>query len=769
MTRVFLSHSSSDKKFVCTVAETFGDIAIIDERDFRAGARTMDEIVEKISDSKIFVAFLSQKSLDSDWVQKELALAIEHSERNDINILIFSLDRSVSYNDSRIPDKLRRHYNIKYVNKPEYAISRIRDEIRKLKFIQNPAYKEAETLFIGRSDLTRNFETDFANLNDDVPTFIVASNYYSGMGRRHFVRHALDKINILKHTENPISISLQKGDSIETFIIKLNSSIFDDEVSKANLKDLPLDKKQELLLRLVIDYKKYNRIIFIIDEGAIVLPNHEIVDWFVNLSQNPKLHNRLTFCIISSWSPSYKYLNNDNVGVSYHVDELDGIDTQNLFIRLLSIYGIKNLSFASKKEFISHLTGIPSQIKFAVQQIRSVGENIALTHIEDIKEHSDSYSFSLVEAIKKNNLAYQICLILANGSVSLDVIHDVFGESENVNSAITFLLDYSALEFLSGTITSVRLNPTLSDFIKRRSLKPDSDVVNRFQYAISTYTSKSLDELVIDDYSKFLLVIEDLIKNGKPIPDKYYIAPILIHNIIKDYHAGKYDSVESFCIKLLRQTNVDPQVLWELHYHLVRVYARTGRDKFWDALNNSSLKYIDREFLIGFFYRNKKNQSEIKNALQHFENVLNEDPNHRRARREIVNTYLLLDDYPNALKYAEENYKKSPSDILHLQSYFIALIRNKDFDSYTDGKVLVTLMENAKSNPDTRANDVLKCMKGEYAYWVKHEFSEAVEILTEAERTNQNRRYPLKALLLIYLREGMPDKIHEIKRKLSDL
>ena len=206
-------------------------------------------------------------------------------------------------------------------------------------------------------------------------------------------------------------------------------------------------------------------------------------------------------------------------------------------------------------------------------------ENIALTHIEDIKEHSDSYSFSLVEAIKKNNLAYQICLILANGSVSLDVIHDVFGESENVNSAITFLLDYSALEFLSGTITSVRLNPTLSDFIKRRSLKPDSDVVNRFQYAISTYTSKSLDELVIDDYSKFLLVIEDLIKNGKPIPDKYYIAPILIHNIIKDYHAGKYDSVESFCIKLLRQTNVDPQVLWELHYHLVRVYARTGRSE----------------------------------------------------------------------------------------------------------------------------------------------------------------------------------------------
>lgn len=76
MNRIFLSHSSSDKDYVRHIADNLGDAAIIDERDFAAGARTMDEIIEKIDDSKIFVAFLSSRALDSDWVQKELALAI---------------------------------------------------------------------------------------------------------------------------------------------------------------------------------------------------------------------------------------------------------------------------------------------------------------------------------------------------------------------------------------------------------------------------------------------------------------------------------------------------------------------------------------------------------------------------------------------------------------------------------------------------------------------------------------------------------------------
>ena len=308
----------------------------------------------------------------------------------------------------------------------------------------------------------------------------------------------------------------------------------------------------------------------------------------------------------------------------------------------------------------------------------------------------------------------------------------------------------------------------IADFVKRRKIEPDSDVRQRVQNATKTYITQSLDDLALEDYSKFTLVIEELIKNNQPIPEKYYIAPFLLNNIVKEYKAGNYGVVEERCKDLLRQTNFDRQVLWELHYHLVLVYARTGREEFWDALKTSPLDYIDRQFLIGFYYRNRKAPSEIKNALEHFENVLSEVPNHKRARREIVNTYLLLVDYTNALKYAKENYEQNPSDILYLHSYFISLVRNENFNPMVDYKVLNALMEKAKTNLDPRANDIYQCLNAEYEYWVKKEVSNSIKILKEAINTSENPRYPLKALLIIYRQEGMFDDASEIKKNYQD-
>lgn len=769
MNRVFLSHSSTDKIFVRKVAEILGDAAIIDERDFAAGARTIDEIVEKINDATIFVAFLSQEALASEWVQKELDLAIEYSKSKDVEILIFSLDKNVVYTDKRIPESLRKHYNIKYIKTAETAVSRIRDTDRMLNLKNSPALREAETIFLGRTDQIRQFESDFSNIEGTVPTFIVAYNYYVGIGRRHFLKHVLNKIAILKHTQTPITVTLHKGESIENLIIKLNSVVFSDEATHADLHELSLDAKIEILLNLVKEYKRNNRIIFIIDEGGIVLPNHQIVEWFDRVAQNPELHNRLTFCLISNWEPNYQYINKANPGVSYHIDELDRIDTQNLFLNLLNIYGQNHLSTSIKSKFISKLTGIPAQIRFAVQQIKVSGPTNTILKFDDITTHSDSYSAALIEAIKSNELAYELCLILADGGISLDVVYDVFGETENVKKALTFLSDYSALEYIHGAITSVRLNATISDFIKRRNLPRTSKYKEALKKAIDSYVLKSLDSLALEDYSKFILVLEDFVRNGKEIPSKYYIAPLLIDNIIKDYNAGNYQAVETYCRNLLRQTNFDPQVMWEIHYHLVRVYARTGRNEFWQALQESPLDYIDREFLKGFYYRNKRSPDEIKKALTHFKNVLDQSPSHRRTKREIVNTYLLLDDYEKALEYAKDNYKENQSDILHLQSYFIALIRNKKFNANTDERAIKELMECAKANPDPRSQDVYKCMLGEYEYWVNKDLNRAIDILDEATKTNENIRYPLKAMLIIFRKEGEFDKADLIKRKLSEL
>lgn len=767
MNRIFLSHSSSDKDYVRHIADNLGDAAIIDERDFAAGARTMDEIIEKIDDSKIFVAFLSSRALDSDWVQKELALAIQHCRQQDLKILVFSIDKRVDYNDKRIPELIRKNYNIRFIKNPDIALSRIKDENKRIQINNSSVLREIENLFIGRSEQVKLFDGAFSNLDGEHPTFAVASNYYDGMGRRHFMRHCLNNISILKNTQCPVTIPLQRGESIENFIIKLNSYTFSDNEDLNDLHNLSLEKKHTLALDLVKDYKSNNRILFIKDDGAIVLPNHSIVDWFVELTQNEYFHNKFTFCLISTWEPSRRYLNQKNKGVSFLIQELDAIDTQNLFVRLLNIYGQNQLNTGEKLSFLNHLTGIPSQILFTVQQIRMYGSSRALLDAEEIKMHSDSYSAVLLDAISQNTIAYQLCMVLSDSMASLDVLTDVFGDNDKVSEALKFLNDYSALEFISAAQTTVRLNSTLSDFIKRRQLKPDETTSCKLKEVKKCYVETELNKIEVDDYTKLVYAIEECLKDGYDIPEKYYIASLLLRSIFNDYYAGNYKRVERTCKNLLRQTNIDSQVRWELQYHLAKVYARMGRDEFWDALRESKLDDVDREFLIGFYYRNNKTYNERRKALEHFEKVLDMVDGHRRALREIVTTYLLLEDYPNALRYAKTNYENNPSDLLQLQSYFISLIRNDNLNKTTDFKELNELIEQARRNKDKRASDVLRCMEGEYEYYINGNFSIAENYLREASKLNVNPLYPLKALLIIYRKEGMFDRKKEIKEELS--
>lgn len=764
--RVFLSHSSVNKKFVRLVKNEFGDAAILDEVDFNAGARTMDEIVEKMADSKLFVAFLSKEALESNWVQKELAMAIKHLEHNDIELLVFTLDKDVTHHNTLIPRDLREHYNIRFINSVEIAISRIREHLMLMAIKDSPALRKSEELFIGRADIVGDFESDFTTIDGSLPTFIVAYNYYKGMGRRSFVRHAMNKSSVLKSTQVPIEITLNKGESIENYILKLNSYLFSDEEDKLNLYGLSMEKKLEVALRLTKDYKRSSRLIFIQDRGAIVLPNHDIVDWFYKLTQAPELKNNVTFCLISNWEPNHRFLNGENRGVAYHVTELNKVDTQNLFLRLLNIFGKDGIPAEDKTAFINKLTGIPSQIKFAVQQIKAIGSYRTLQNIDQIADYSDAYSSSLLEALRKNENALQVALLLSEGPLSLNVLSDVFDDKEELKRALNYLIEYSAVDMIEEGATVAVLNSTLADFIKRRRLRANAEVEKAFQKAISSYAKRGLDNLIRDDFTKFMVTLDKCVKDGKEIPQKYFLAPLLINNIIKDYYAGKYTNVENLCLKLLNQRNVDPQVIWELQYHLVRVYARTGNKKFWDALANSNLSRKDKNFLQGFYYRNQLSPEDNKKALPFFEEVLNEDPDHSRALREIVTTYIQLDDYPNALRYASDNYLNNPKDILHLQSYFASMIRMGD---KADPSTLKDLMNEARQNADPRAGDVLRCMEGEYAYWVEKDIKKAVNLLNQAFDRNENKRFPLKALLVIYRNESMFEEIKETRKRFSRL
>ena len=122
MDKIFLSHSSKDKSYVSYIAEHLGkDKCVYDAMCFEAGMKNLDEIFREMGKTSIFVIFISENSLESCWVKKELSIADErlnHDPKKILQIFPIIIDPSISHDDPRIPDFLKTgfdSYNLKVI------------------------------------------------------------------------------------------------------------------------------------------------------------------------------------------------------------------------------------------------------------------------------------------------------------------------------------------------------------------------------------------------------------------------------------------------------------------------------------------------------------------------------------------------------------------------------------------------------------------------------------------------------------------------------
>ncbi|MCZ5158029.1 toll/interleukin-1 receptor domain-containing protein [Escherichia coli] len=80
MIKCFLSHSSKDKDYVRVVASGLRkETRIFDEQTFEKGMSPSEEILKGLDDTSLFVLFLSDSALESDWVKEEMRLAKKKS------------------------------------------------------------------------------------------------------------------------------------------------------------------------------------------------------------------------------------------------------------------------------------------------------------------------------------------------------------------------------------------------------------------------------------------------------------------------------------------------------------------------------------------------------------------------------------------------------------------------------------------------------------------------------------------------------------------
>lgn len=605
------------------------------------------------------------------------------------------------------------------------------------------------------------FENDINNIDNWTPTYIIAYNYFEGIGRRTFLKNALRKYELTNYLDSPTTITIDSKESIENFIYKLNTISKIPEILDYDFSVLSIESKIEIAVKLLKQFMDYKELVFVIDEGGIVLPNNTIVDWFKSLVNNELFDNNLILCLISKFRPNEAQLRREKKSLVYRIPELSKPESKNLFLRLLKIYQLENLRREDKEFFIEHLNGIPSQIIYAVNLIE-INPFEAKKNINEIVEYSDRFSSTILNHLKDTPNAYQLAIFLSTNEIfSIDLINKVFGENDDTSAALQKLFDLSLFNFVFGGYEYVKLNPTLSDFINRSKIRIDNEYNDRLNNVTKELLEEDLDKIIIDDYSEFMITLQNMLVNEIKIPKKYFIPSLIIKNVIKEYDKGNYDYVIRICLELLENSNYDQQIIWETNYRLTLAYARTRNDKFFDHISffKNEINNLDYYFLLGFYHRHKGNKSK---ALEYYHKALEYYPEHSRTKREIVNLYLSLGQYEDALELAKENYEKRKTNIYHIHSYFISVIRRKKQFTSSEITTLQTLMNAVESNPDIKSDDILRCMKGEYAYYVESNLDLANDILLEAIQLNENKNYPKKSLSEIYRKEGLNEALDEL-------
>lgn len=750
MEKAFLSHSSSDKTLVRHVANILGTHhCAYDEYSFSPGLQTLDEIFREMDESDVFVFFISEKALSSQWVKQEVAEAWKRLSQEKLErILPIIIDPNIDHHHKDMPEWLSEKYNLRLVQNEMVICNMIRNMLRQVNFKHNPRNLELEHLFVGRNDEMAKFERDINNLDCWVPTYIIAYNFYEGIGRKKFLRNALSKERLLTKDSLPIQISLDGQQSIESFLMKLNAVSDNEDVIKTNLAKASIEEKISMAINLTTEIIKNKEVIFIEDNGCIVLPTGGIVGWFKEIACNEKFKNRLVFCLISKFRPNEEKLLTEHRSLTYSIPELKKTEVQSMFMKLLGIYGLNNLTVEDKKYFLEHLRGIPAQIIFAVKLI-DINPINARKSISKIDCFADQSSKMLFEKLRDNPLAYQISILLSRHEVvSITVLLKIFGDNDSTREAIQMLHDLSVINYFFGGYEHISLNTSLADFIKRSRVQLDDKYKIQLATVLKKLLRQDLDKILARDYSEFMITLHSMLQEGKNIPQKYFIPSLLLKDVITMYDQGEYDRVIDTCEKLLMETrSYEEQILWQTRYWLTSALSKKKDNRALEQLGYFKDNGVAYNFLKGFYYRNIGERSI---AMECYEKVLKLNPKHQRSKREKVNILLSLGKYSEAYELAKENYEYDKTNIYHIHSFFISLVRRKEYLTITDIGVLDDLIRDMESRIDRKAEDMSRCMKGEYAYYVKNDLDQARLILLEAIHLNENKNYPKKSLKEIY-------------------
>jgi hypothetical protein len=678
MMKAFLSHSSKDKHFVQKVAEELTtNWCVYDAFSFDEGTLISDEIISRLNETDLFVIFLSENALKSEWVQTEIKKAYDLWTIGEMKtILPIIIDDKTTHSSEGIPLWLKNHYNIKPIRRYKKVVQRIRQELIKISWSIYENKKDLDNLFVGRNNLIDTLEGRYRE-KFNPPLAVIASGI-SGIGRKSLVKEYLKKIRLIDISQQIPIIVLESNESIEDAILKIYDLGFSEfDLNFNSIASMSLDKKIDLLLNLFYDIQQEKEIIFIEDNGCLVLPEGNLNSWMLELLKKEKTNGTIFKQIIGIIS-KYKFkksllISIDNI-YAIDVPELEAKETSWMLKELLRIQNIQ-IKEDEFNKLLPLLVGHPEQVKYAIELIKYEGFTYLYDNSYLIPDFNQNRISHLLNQYKDNEKAKSLLAYLAQFDfLDFELLQEFIDNDRDYTLLVNNFISESICNQIGSNKEMIKMNKAFRDIIRRNDWKESEDLKLKTKDHVASFLStyKSEDKS-LSDY--FYSIQQILIKEHEKL-NLTTIIPSHILKTIAELYDGqkKWKSVVVLAENALNENfnEFDEQIENQIRKYLCLAYIRTKRND--DFLREVQKIYgPTHDFLLGFFYRTTGRYSE---AVEKFKQVLIKIPTFQKAKRELVQVYMSTHDYNTALEMAKDNYYASPSNPYLFQAYSTCLMKS---------------------------------------------------------------------------------------------
>lgn len=655
--KAFLSHDSKDKPIVEEVAERLSRVhCVYDKYSFETGEDLDASIKKGLDVSQLFVLFVSQNTLARPFVQKEISLAEELYEKNNLKKAFAFIIDDIDVNI--LPSWIKR---IKYEKTfdPAHMARVIKKKITDL--------NNNQSHFIGRDEDAIKFEEIISDENKKRNIFFITG--IIGIGKKTFSRHML--VNKLL-VSFPCCVEVKPGDGALEMALNAMDCLESTDSFKEiyqQKKDCSVKEKTEFLINKLKEYLERGEGIIFCDEGGVIHTDGSIDDEMLFLLESITQEIELPVFFNTYIKPPLKLKFRQCA-----LKPLSRDASKLLFKRLLPRMRFDDNELI--ENVINRSDGYPPSIYYAAEMLAQYGPGINLK--DKIKENSYGIFSQYVSSLNIQD-PYQrkiLALLCVYSPLPHDVlIHYTKLPLTSISDIIENLVDKSVLEIDENSLYEISrpLKYTIFKFIA-------NDIRGIDHKLVKDIISHNIDKN--DDANRKLLLYRHITKSKMYLNEKYNDEDMIcflsdIYAMAEtSYHEQNYKDAIKYASKIIAER----RKFIEAHEILIKSYIR--EEKFTEAQNAIDIYKEFAEpksifYLTGFL---KRYNDDFSGAVKQYKHALDNGYTGVSIYRELAQCYILLDENEKALEYAKKAYEKLDSNVFIIDIYATALAKNAHID-----------------------------------------------------------------------------------------